>query len=472
MPNDDVEQLRRELADQHGTALAEKVTSRWLRGYCRLKAKGGAAALEAGTLESVLELALDQTAAQAMQALAGAGRMLTRELAGPGEAAARRFSGRYLASDRQQLRAHRQSRIAHQRDAFMQSAAPLLDTLNALKLAAREPDRDVEPCWLNATIRTNLGLSALARIAAAHEVKRIDRPGELWRELLVSSHSVGAPAYRRETGFTGAGVTVAVIDGEIDHAHPALAGRVSRHDGDNYTDEPLGSPDAHATSVAGIIGSNDATHQGIAPDVRFINKKVMAATPSLTASEAKAIAAMQDALEEGADIITCAFGAGLASHGSPSFSLACKNIWELGGIVVTSAGNRGPGAGTLTIPADADRIVVVGATDRHGRTLMPKSSRGPLPGGRPGVHVVAPGGLESDAMISCLVGGGFGPCGYGTSHAAAHVSGVLALLLQRDPTLDPDALLGMLLAMAVPLEGVDATAQGHGLVVLRCLSVP
>jgi len=135
-------------------------------------------------------------------------------------------------------------------------------------------------------------------------------------------------------------------------------------------------------------------------------------------------------------------------------------------VIVKSAGNNGPGPNTLTTPADADGVIVVGATDRDGKKVQKYSSRGPaMAKQRP--HMIAPGGVLGGAGIrSCLVGGGFGDCGAGTSFAAPHVAGILTLLLERDPNLTPNELRDILSNACALLTGLDANTQGRGLVSL------
>ena len=120
----------------------------------------------------------------------------------------------------------------------------------------------------------------------------------------------------------------------------------------------------------------------------------------------------------------------------------------------------------MTTPADAAGIVVVGATGLNGQRVENYSSRG-LAGNKPGPDVVAPGGGDAGRIRCCLVGGGFGEAGAGTSYAAPHVSGVVALYLQGDPDLVPDQLRERLRADARPLEGVPEAAQGEGLMCVR-----
>jgi serine protease AprX len=135
---------------------------------------------------------------------------------------------------------------------------------------------------------------------------------------------------------------------------------------------------------------------------------------------------------------------------------AADAAWSLGLTIVKSAGNRGPGVSTLTTPADADGVVVVGATDREGKAVQDYSSRGPIPGGMERPHLVAPGGISGGRGIdSCLVGGGFGDCGAGTSFAAPHVTGLLALILEGEPDLTPNQQRKRLLSVCTPLDGFD-----------------
>ncbi|MCA9265855.1 MAG: S8 family serine peptidase, partial [Planctomycetales bacterium] len=87
----------------------------------------------------------------------------------------------------------------------------------------------------------------------------------------------------RELGLTGAGQTVAVIDSGIAYDHYALGGgwgtsyRVvggwdfAENDADPYDDGPLGY---HGTHIAGVIGSTDTQHPGVAPDVDLVALRV------------------------------------------------------------------------------------------------------------------------------------------------------------------------------------------------------
>ena len=138
-------------------------------------------------------------------------------------------------------------------------------------------------------------------------------------------------------------------------------------------------------------------------------------------------------------------------------------------VTVHSAGNSGDRCGTITTPAAIyDASFTVGATaatyDEESDTWIGNnliagfSSRGPVTSdgsGRPKPDIVAPGvGIESS-----LAGGGYG-FNQGTSMAAPHVAGLVALLLSAEPTLagDVDALEAAITQSALR----RTTSQGCG----------
>jgi serine protease AprX len=265
-----------------------------------------------------------------------------------------------------------------------------------------------------------------------------------------------------------ADVIVAVLDTGVDLSHPDLKPNLMTDLGyDFLNDQPSPQDDeSHGTAVAGIIASNDTKFTGMAPEATIYSYKVLATDSSLTGDDFDGALAIQQALEDGAHIANCSWGAGPASDGSSREARACDTAWAAGLTVVKSAGNNGPGPRTLTTPADADGVIAVGATDRDGKAVQDYSSRGPADT-RQRPHMIAPGGIfQGVGITSCLIGGGFGDVGAGTSFAAPHVSGILALLLERDPSLTPDQLRDMLLNACAPLNGISVDAQGRGLVSL------
>ncbi len=391
-----------------------------------------------------------------------------------GRATAESLAGRLPAGHQVHLRASiRQQLVQETRIAGYRQVGQVYQEIERLSGGLLQPSPEVmgdpriptaltQVCWLNRTVRTFAPPQALAELAAADAVAGLDLPRRLMPDADVANHrSIGLPAFVEQTGLTGRGVTVAVIDGEVALNHPALADRVVHRR--NYTPEAWGNPSAHGTAVAGIIAAADLADAGIAPEAEIYSYKVLATTPAGNGDDFSGALAVQQALEDGADIANCSWGAGPVGDATSREARAVDAAWSLGLTVVKSAGNRGPGGFTMTTPADAAGVVVVGATDLDGTAVQDYSSRGPA-GGRPGPHVVAPGGGDLASIRCCLVSGGFGDAGVGTSYAAPHVAGLLALFLEGDGELSPDELRDRLVSNARPLPGMPEDAQGAGLI--------
>ena len=322
-------------------------------------------------------------------------------------------------------------------------------------------------CWLNQTVRTIADGKTLAEVAADPKISRLDMPRKLVGEIRDTGKLVSAPQYRQQFSRTGKGIVVAVIDSEVALNHTAFGNRVMHRS--NLTKEPWGNPGSHGTGVAGIIGSGGPDFFGMAPDATIYNYKVLATNDSLNADDFFGSVAIERALEDGAQLANCSWGAGPAGDGTGREARACNTAWELGLTIVKSAGNRGPGPGTLTTPADAEGIIVVGATGKDGKKIGAYSSRGPLASGENRPHLVAPGGSDAGGIFSCLAGSGFGDIGMGTSFAAPHVTGLLALILEQEPSLSPEEQRNFVLKLCTKLNGFGAAAQGAGLVSMASL---
>jgi serine protease AprX len=366
--------------------------------------------------------------------------------------------------------ASRQIVVGLHRDAFFRDAGAVHDELERtaaalvgptanLELATRPPFTDV--CWLNRTIRARADARSLAEIAADGNVARVDLPRRLEPEIFQTRNVVAAREFSSQNNDdTGEGIVVAVIDSEAALEHPGFAGRVVHKR--NFTTEAFGNPGDHGTAVAGIIGSAE----GMAPGVMIYNYKVLATNRFLNGNDFDGALALQRALEDGAHVANISWGAGPAGDGTSREARACDAAWALGLTIVKSAGNQGPGAQTLTTPADAAGVIVVAGTDRTGARIGDYSSRGPTPAGVARPHLAAPGGTPDDGMLSCLVGGGYGDVGWGTSYAAPHVTGLVALLLSVKPDQEPDDLREFLISKSRAIGAFSPVDEGAGLVAL------
>ena len=375
-------------------------------------------------------------------------------ISGPGDAAA---AARHLA-------------IRKMRDKFSADAAPIrseLEVKAALAVSSRRlvssavpPGQTTDLCWLNRTMRAETDPRLLADVAAHPGIDVIDLP----RLIAADAGATGPspwPSYliEHEVGERGGeGIIVAVIDGEVAVQHAAFEGRaIQKH---NFTDEPWGLPIAHATAVAGIVGAHDI---GIARGTTIYNYKVIGSSGPLNSDDFEGAVAIQHALEDGALVANCSWGVGAARDGRSREVLACETAWAYGLTIVKSAGNKGPAANTLTTPAEAEGVIVVGATDRLGTKVEDYSSRGPTSGGRSRPHLVAPGGSPGDPVTATLLAGGSGPAAWGTSCAAPVISGIAACLL-AEARQRPSDLRATLQGRCVPLPGFSDNDQGAGLI--------
>ena len=177
----------------------------------------------------------------------------------------------------------------------------------------------------------------------------------------------------------------------------------------------------------------------MAPEVTLYNYKVIAGNPTLSGDDFDGSLAIQQALEDGAHVANCSWGTGPAGNGTSREARACDTAWSYGLTIVKSAGNQGrrqPDADDARRRRRRDRR----RGDRPGREARssPTSSRGPTGGGVDPSAPLRTGRKPEDGITSCPVQGGFGNVTHGTSFAAPHVTGLAALLLANDPTLDPD----------------------------------
>jgi serine protease AprX len=318
-------------------------------------------------------------------------------------------------------------------------------------------------CWLNRTVRTWGEPEVIAEVAGDDSVARVDVARRIMPDSSTRNHvAIGHPAPNwAASGATGRGVIVAVIDSEVRVNHEAMKERVVPRF--NYTSEPWMTPDDHGTAVAGIVGSSHPGCIGLAPEVVIYNYKVMTTNRQLNAFNFEGARALERAVEDGVDVINCSWGTGpVPTDGLSDEAVAVANAALFDVVVVKSAGNKGPVMGSLTSPAEAPEAIVVGASDLDGKMVQDYSSRGPA-GGRTGPDMVAPGGSTGATITCCLSNGGFGSAGIGTSFAAPHATGVLALLRQSVPAMGLHGLRAKIMAGAIALAGFGPDAQGTGL---------
>ena len=307
-------------------------------------------------------------------------------------------------------------------------------------------------------------------------------PGSAW-----GVDAVGA----LESPFTGAGVTVAVLDTGIDAAHEAFRGlRITQRD---FTGEGDGDHDGHGTHCAGTIAGRDINgyRYAVAPGVEeLLVVKVLGTEGGSTAALMRGILW---ALEAGADVMSMSLGLdfpGLVTRWTedgmplePATSRALEGyrdtlrlfgtlagvlraVGPYGGsaLVLAATGNesrrRAPTPYTLGVspPAGSEGFVAVGALERTSDGAFDIADFS-----NSGATVAAPG----VDIRSARAGGGFAELS-GTSMAAPHAAGVAALwaesMLSSAGRIDADILVARLTGNSEELPGVAAADAGAGLV--------
>jgi hypothetical protein len=240
-------------------------------------------------------------------------------------------------------------------------------------------------------------------------------------------------------------VLIAVIDSGIDSTHPELAGVIV----DAF--DAIGTGDKvhrHGTGIAGAIVAH-ARLMGIAPGAQILAVRAFASVRGSNEGTTFAILKGLDwAAAHGARIINMSF----AGPHDPAMARSLAAARGRGIVLIAAAGNAGPKSPPL-FPAADPNVIAVTATDADDR-LFPAANRGRhIAVAAPGVDLLLPAPDSSYQMTS------------GTSFAAAEVSGAVALLLERNPDLNPEAVRRALMSTARDLgpKGIDPDF-GAGLV--------
>ncbi|KIF73651.1 serine protease [Streptomyces sp. 150FB] len=266
----------------------------------------------------------------------------------------------------------------------------------------------------------------------------------------------------------GKGVTVAVLDTGVDGTHPDLGGQVlpgkdmigfGAKEGDR-------SWARHGTAMAGIIAGhghgtgNEDGVVGIAPEAQILPVRVILegtdpARAKARSSKGGALAAgIRWAADHGADVINLSLGDDSASaHPEMGEDDAVQYALAKGAVVVASAGNGGEKGDHISYPAAYPGVIAVAAVDRYGTHAAFSTSRWYSTVSAPGDDVVI---ADPDRHYYE---------GWGTSAAAAFVSGAVALVRSAYPDLTPAQIKQLLIDTArdAPKGGRD-DAEGYGLV--------
>jgi len=274
---------------------------------------------------------------------------------------------------------------------------------------------------------------------------------------------------------TGQGVTIAVLDTGVAFENyqafreaPDLASTTftAGYDFVNADSHP-NDDNGHGTHVAGTLAQSTNNGEGVAGvayNAKIMPVKVLDSLGQGT--YAGIIQGINYAVANGADIINLSLS---GFSGSQALQEAVDNARAQGVLVFAAAGNNG---GAVEYPAKYDSVIAVGAV-RYDNSRAPYSNFGAE------LDVVAPGGdntvdQNGDSFGDGIVQQTFHPGEIntfrylfmaGTSMATPHVSGIAALLLEKDPSLTPDQLEAALKSTAIDLGPAGRDDEyGAGLV--------
>jgi len=235
---------------------------------------------------------------------------------------------------------------------------------------------------------------------------------------------------------TGKNILVAVIDSQIDAKHPDLDGAIAKS-----LDELGGAenPPQHGTAIAGAIAAHGKL-LGIAPGVQLLAARAFDDTPGKSKGTSFAIyKSLQAAADGGARVVNMSF----VGPADPALHRMLAAAYAKDMVLIAAAGNAGPDAAPFYPAADPD-VIAVTASDSHDG-LFKMANRGAY------IAVAAPG-----VDILALAPGDAYQITTGTSVAAAHVSGIAALLLELKPSLKPKDIRTIIMTTAKPNADLGA----------------
>ncbi|MBP2320899.1 subtilisin family serine protease [Kibdelosporangium banguiense] len=289
------------------------------------------------------------------------------------------------------------------------------------------------------------------------DVSKIWLNGRSRPSLDVSVPQVGAPA-AWQTGHTGAGATVAVLDSGYDPKHPDLAGIVKGEK--DFTGQGIVDKVGHGTHVASTIAGRGSKYTGVAKGADLLIGKVCG---NRFCMDDEILAGMQWAADSGAKIVNMSLGGGPGNGVTTPLEIAINLLSaEKGMLFVVSAGNDGP-RNRVASPASADAALAVASVNKQDK-YSTFSNPGPRLGDNaakpdiaaPGEDIVA--ARAEGTLADRAVEGNYARLS-GTSMAAPHVAGGAAILSAQHPDWTGQQIKAVLMGSANP---VNATIYQQG----------
>lgn len=328
-------------------------------------------------------------------------------------------------------------------------------------------------------IACKLSTESIYRLAEDIDIDYISFDSKVFALLDIASASVEANLPHRR-GYTGEGVTVAIIDtGTSPHSDLLVPNEriVGFKDFVNNRSSPY-DDNGHGTHIAGIIAgsgySSNGKYTGIAPKANILPIKALDENGSGNTSDIiKAISwAIETKDQYNTKIINLSLGSPVNNPCSKDpLCKATKEATDNGLVVVVAAGNSGPSKKSILSPGISPNVITVGAVDdkrtpnTSDDTIASFSSRGPTKEGLNKPDIVAPG--VNIMSLSNTKQNGYTSLS-GTSMATPVISGAIALLLEKESNLSPDEIKRRLARSCIDLKEYKED-QGSGMISLNKL---
>lgn len=285
---------------------------------------------------------------------------------------------------------------------------------------------------------------------------------------------IGLGSSELRDGLTGDGVNVAVIDTGIDADHEAfisLGERITYFDVVENETIPEDN-DGHGTWVASILGGNSLVYKGVAPDINFTIIRAFFEEDGEKVSNIGLISDAVDIILEKQEELSIRITS--MSFGIESASRQISNILNsiVGQLVdnnilaIAAAGNDGDGGlGTIQPPASSEKVLAVGGVYYDGEP-WPLSSKGPSYDHKIKPDVCAPAVNIEGASASTFFTNRY-TTGSGTSASTPFISGLAALMLEKDndlTALELKSIISFTSYRTIDPRTIKDNIQGWGII--------
>ena len=266
------------------------------------------------------------------------------------------------------------------------------------------------------------------------------------------------------------GSCAAILDTGI-YPHPDLADHIAHFEDFINGRKHAYDDNSHGTHVAGIIAGNGFSSQGIlkgmAPGCRIVALKILDKKGNGDKNSLlNACSWIKNNYKKyGINIINISIGSDTAdcNEEKDEVAAAINNLWNLGICIVVSAGNSGPGPGTITFPGTCEKVITVGSDaillySGYKESTVSRSGEGPTKCNINKPDLLAPG----HNIISCHNRYNGYTVKSGTSMSTPVVSGAIALYLEKYPNASND-IIKRNIKLSAADAGFTMNRQGAGL---------